>query len=98
MRQAQQLLTTYKEAEKQAEVILPDLKVLYPEVQSLSLASGFVASDTSDVNSHVDHIAIVRTSKDIGKDRNQGIQVWLRGRTIQPHLRVIIENANSTKK
>lgn len=88
----EQELTEYQKPEDLATQVLPELRLLFPQVRTLSMAYGTTASQAdSTVAAEKEHIAIVRVTRPLQKSNQTLMQSWLRQRTSYPELLVVIE-------
>jgi len=91
MHRAEQRLAVYQEPEELAAEVLPELQLLFPQVTSLSMARGSVASRAdSTVTKAEEHIAVVCLEQPLQKENFTLMQDWLRQRTQYPDLRIVI--------
>ena len=91
-RKAEKSLAEYQEPEALAREILPELRILFPQVRSLSMALGTTASQAdSTLTEGKEHIAIVRTEHPLPKANLSLLQEWLRKRTSYAELLIVVE-------
>lgn len=92
VQKVEQKLAEYQEPEELATQILPELKLLFPQVRTLSMGLGkTVCQKDSTLTEEKEHIAIVQIAKPLQKGNLSLMQNWLRQRTTYPELRVVIE-------
>ena len=91
-KKAEQQLSAYQEPETLAREVLPELRTLFPAVQSLSMSRGLTVcvTDAAPTDS-VDHLAVIRLSQPLKKEDAKRMDDWLRQRTACPSLRIIVE-------
>lgn len=88
----EQELTLYRQPGKLAAELLPELQVLYPQVQGLCMAKGLAAAATDSAQTSAEqYVAIVQIRQQLPKDKLPQLQEWLRLRTRFQELRIIIE-------
>lgn len=91
-RKAEKNLSEYQEPENLAREILPELRILFPQVLSLSMALGTTASQAdSTLTEEKEHLAVVRTEQPLQKANLSLLQEWLRKRTSYSELRIVVE-------
>ena len=91
---AEQKLEAYQEPEKMASTVLPEMKLLFPQVVALSMSMGTTASQAdSTLTEAQEHIAVVQVVKPLQKANLTLMQDWLRQRTSYPELRIVVANA-----
>lgn len=87
-------LQPYTATSNRAAELLPELQILYPQVQSIVMALGTQAmADTTQAQT----IALVGLSASIKKDDNQRLIEWLTQRSGIENLHVVFETINSNK-
>ena len=92
----QHQLDEYQNEENLARTILPELQVLYPDVQSLSISRGRTAyANDSLAGDSVAHIALVRMSQPVDKNNYQRMQDWLTRRTSLPSIYLVVEKKDN---
>ena len=85
-------LAVYHEPEEMASKVLPELRLLFPQVRTLSMALGTtVCQADSTLTEEKEFFAVVQITRPLQKGHLTLMQDWLRQRTSYPGLHVVVE-------
>ena len=91
LQQTEQQLQEYKEMESYAHTLLPELQKLFPEAQAITMARGATAVGNDSTDNWTECLAVILTSQPLDETTTKRLTGWLKLRTSQPNLKVVIE-------
>ncbi len=91
----EKLLKTYHSTGNLAPKLLDEMKVLLPDLESITMSRGTTALTDSTYNTVV---AIVKTSVRIDENEQERMKEWIRHRTSESNIKVVFEMPNKETK
>lgn len=87
--QLEQMLQPYTRLEQLSPLLVREMQILFPQVESITTALG----TTADIDStHVQSVAIISLHEQIDAASEERLMDWLRERTGEDNMRIIVEN------